>query len=425
MAVAVLVVGAGAAAMYVARSLSVRMRRLEEFATRMAGGDFTPIDLDDHRDEISELARAMNKMAVQRADAVGKLAAEHAENVAILESMIEGVAVINHDGRVIFSNGAFMQILLQSTGAARSAIATGRLLVEAVRQTELLQAVRTVLATGQRVDEEVTVGTARPRTFAATVSPVRDFKDAKSTRGAVMVLHDITELRRLERVRRDFVANVSHEFKTPLTAIQGFAETLLGGALDDAENRERFVTIIRDHSVRLARLTDDLLKLTKIEAGRMDLDLRPLNIAELAASCAETLHFQAEKKLHSIEVNIPPDLPPALADAGRLREVLINLLENAVQYTPPGGHIEVTAALQDSQIVVTIADDGIGIPRTDQERIFERFYRVDTARSREAGGTGLGLSIARHIVESHGGRIWLESNVGEGSRFHFSVPLAH
>ncbi|HET9400332.1 MAG TPA: ATP-binding protein [Candidatus Acidoferrales bacterium] len=426
LAVGILVVGAGAMAMYVARSLSLRMKRLEQFAGRMAEGDFTPVDLDDHHDEISELSRAMNKMAVQRKEALHRLAAEHTQHIAILESMIEGVAVVNHDGRVVFSNGAFLQILLQSGAASTVSrpAATGRLLVEAVRQTELLNAVRQVLATGQRVENEITVGTLRPRTFAVTVSPVRESVESGATQAAVLVLHDITELRRLERVRRDFVANVSHEFKTPLTAIQGFAETLLGGALDDTANRERFVTIIRDHSVRLARLTNDLLKLTQFEAGRMELDLRPVKICDIAASCVETIHFQAEKKLHAVELQCPPDLPPALGDAGRIREVLTNLLENAVQYTPPGGHIDVSVERRDDRIVVTVGDDGIGIPRTDQERIFERFYRVDTARSREAGGTGLGLSIARHIVESHGGRIWLESDVGEGSKFHFSVPVA-
>ena len=426
LAVGLLVVGAGAMAMYVARSLSLRMKRLEGFAARMAEGNFKTIDLDDHHDEISELARAMNKMAVRRQETLQKLTAEHTQHIAILESMIEGVAVVNHDGRVVFSNGAFLQILLQS-GAASSVsrpAATGRLLVEAVRQTELLNAVRQVLATGQRIENEITVGTLRPRSFAVTVSPVRDAKESGATQGAVLVLHDITELRRLERVRRDFVANVSHEFKTPLTAIQGFAETLLGGALEDTANRERFITIIRDHSVRLARLTNDLLELTQIEAGKMDLDLRPMNICDLVGSCIETVHFQAEKKLHAVELQCPPDLPPVLADAGRIREVLLNLLENAVQYTPPGGHIDVSAAQRDSKIVVTVADDGIGIPRAEQERIFERFYRVDTARSREAGGTGLGLSIARHIVESHGGRIWLQSDVGEGSKFHFSIPIA-
>lgn len=427
-ALAVLVV-TGILSLIFSRSFSKRVRSLEEFSHRVAAGDFRRIELDDRNDEISALAHAMNETAAKLEQSFNSLTDERTRTAAILESMIEGVAVISRDERAIYYNRAFAQILdVEPRGAAPQAplgaLASGRLLVETVRQSELLTAVRQVLKSGQRAEIEVTVGTLRQRTFSATIAPVRASLDAQVSSGAVLVLHDISDLRRLERVRRDFVANVSHEFKTPLTAIQGFAETLLGGALDDAEHRTRFVEIIRDHSVRLARLTDDLLKLSQIEAGRLELELRPVEIGELADACAETLKFRAGKKNHEIEVRCDAHLPLVMADASRLREVLINLMENAVQYTPPGGHIEVRAEQQNGMVDVTVADNGIGIPQADQERIFERFYRVDTARSREAGGTGLGLSIARHIVEAHGGDIWVESAVGQGSRFHFSVPVA-
>jgi two-component system phosphate regulon sensor histidine kinase PhoR len=238
------------------------------------------------------------------------------------------------------------------------------------------------------------------------------------------VLHDITELRRLERVRRDFVANVSHEFKTPLTAIQGFAETLLGGALDDKANRARFVEIIREHARRLARLTDDLLKLSRIEAGRLELVLRPISVEAIVNGCVETARLKAEAKGLRIHVDLPDGLPPVRGDGAQLGEVLQNLLDNALQYTPSRGQIDVSARSNAHEVTFTVSDTGIGIPETDLERIFERFYRVDAARSREAGGTGLGLAIARHIVDAHGGRIWVESAVGRGSRFHFSVASA-
>ena len=411
------------------RKFSSRVQRLEEFSRRLAAGDFTPLELEDRTDELTALTRAMNETAARLQQSFSSLTDERNRTAAILESMIEGVAVISSEERAIFYNRAFAQILdLEPRGATvqspMGTMGSGRPLVETVRQNELLTAVHQVLASGQREEIEVTVGTLRPRTFAATVTPVGPGLAGHVSQGAVLVLHDISELRRLERVRRDFVANVSHEFKTPLTAIQGFAETLLEGALDDTEHRARFVEIIRDHAVRLARLTDDLLKLSQIEAGRLELELRTVNLAELAAACVETVRFPAKKKNHEIEVHCPADLPNVTADAGRLREVLINLLENAVQYTPPGGHIEVRAERSDDMVVVTVADNGIGIPQAEQERIFERFYRVDTARSREAGGTGLGLSIARHIVEAHGGKIWVESAVGQGSGFHFSVPVA-
>jgi len=238
------------------------------------------------------------------------------------------------------------------------------------------------------------------------------------------VLHEITDLRRLERVRQDFVANVSHEFRTPLTAIQGFAETLLAGALEDPGNRRRFVEIIREHATRLARLTEDLLKLSRIEAGQLKLEFCPVSVTQLIESCVETAQLKAVPRRLALDVRLPNELSTVRGDANSLQEVLQNLLDNALQYTPAGGKIEVSALCSDGRVVVTVADTGIGIPQVEQERIFERFYRVDAARSREAGGTGLGLSIARHIVEAHGGRLWVESAVGEGSRFHFSIPVS-
>jgi two-component system phosphate regulon sensor histidine kinase PhoR len=288
-----------------------------------------------------------------------------------------------------------------------------------VRQTELIEAVREVLGGEARVQSEIVTGTLRQHFFAATVAAVR----ADETTGAVVVLHDITELRKLERVRQDFVANVSHEFRTPLTAIQGFAETLLAGAIDDPQNRTRFLEIILEHSRRLARLTEDLLMLSKMDAERLELEIRGISGAQLIESCVETSqHRAAEKNLH-ISVHVPANLPEIAGDRRRLAEVLQNLLDNAVQYTMADGKIAVSAEGKGNEVIITVADTGIGIPRADQPRIFERFYRVDVARSREAGGTGLGLSIAKHLVEVHGGRLWVESEVGQGSQFHFSVPI--
>ncbi len=263
------------------------------------------------------------------------------------------------------------------------------------------------------------VETLRQHFFAATVASVR----AADTLGAVIVLHDITELRKLERVRRDFVANVSHEFKTPLTAIQGFAETLLGGAIDDPQNRLRFLEIILEHSRRLARLTDDLLKLSKMDADKLELEIRRLSVAQFVESCIETTQRTAAEKDLRVSVNLQQPLPDIAADRRRLAEVLQNLLDNAMQYTPAGGQIMVGASANGAEVTITVSDTGIGIPKADQSRIFERFYRVDVARSREVGGTGLGLSISKHLVEAHGGRIWVESEVGQGSQFHFTVPI--
>jgi len=224
-------------------------------------------------------------------------------------------------------------------------------------------------------------------------------------------------------VRRDFVANVSHEFRTPLTAIQGFAETLLAGALDDTQNRTRFLEIILEHSRRLARLTEDLLMLSKMDAERLELEIRRLSVSQLIESCLETAQRRAAEKDLRISVNAAQRLPDIAGDRRRLAEVLQNLLDNAIQYTLPGGQIMLSAEAGEDEVILTVSDTGIGIPQADQPRIFERFYRVDVARSREAGGTGLGLAIAKHLVEVHGGRLWVDSEVGQGSQFHFSVPL--
>jgi signal transduction histidine kinase len=193
--------------------------------------------------------------------------------------------------------------------------------------------------------------------------------------------------------------------------------------LDDKANRAHFVEIIRDHARRLARLTDDLLKLARIEAGRLELEIRPVRVEALVNGCVETARVSAKARGVQIHVDLQENAPPVRGDGAQLGEVLQNLIDNAVQYTPSDGQIEVKARSNGHDVVFTVSDTGIGIPESDLERIFERFYRVDDARSREAGGTGLGLSIARHIVDAHGGRIWVESAVGQGSRFHFSVPI--
>ena len=397
------------------RSVSVRIRRLQVITERAAAGDFEVLERDHGHDELAELAGALNRALAGLGQTIHTLTDERNRSSAILASMVEGVAVVAGDERILFCNWAFEQILELPEGSSQ-----GRTLVEALRQADLIALVRQALPGAEEVTGEVEVGTVRRRNFSVTAAPVR----AAGANGAVLVLHDITELRRLERVRRDFVANVSHEFKTPLTAIQGFAETLLNGALDDRANRKRFVEIIREHARRLARLTDDLLKLSRIEAGRLELEIRPVPVEALVNGCVETARLKAEAKGIEIHVETQKGAPPIRGDGVQLGEVLQNLLDNAVQYTPAGGRIEVISCANGQSVVFTVADTGIGVPEADLERIFERFYRVDAARSREAGGTGLGLSIARHIVEAHGGRIWVESAVGLGSRFHFSIPTA-
>ncbi|HVB55325.1 MAG TPA: ATP-binding protein [Candidatus Acidoferrales bacterium] len=429
----ILIIGVIASFLFV-RSFTRRVERLKAFSFRLTEGDFRLLEAEDSRDELADLAQALNQTAKWMEGTIRSLSGERNRSSAILRSMVEGVAVIDAQERLVFSNRAFSGILNLDSSSTE-----GRPLIEVVRHSDLLGLMRRALQGEEGLQGDITTGIVQQRTFSVTAAPVKALEPVSAAApselqprpqtpekpaGAVVVLHDVTELRRLERVRQDFVANVSHEFKTPLTAIQGFAETLLAGALDDPRHNRRFLGIIRDHAARLARLTDDLLKLARIEAGKLEVQFYPVSVVTVIERCTETALLKSSQKQISIEIDVPPGLPPVRADSSLLRDVLQNLLDNAIQYTQAGGRILVTAALGEREVVIAVTDTGIGIPLADQERIFERFYRVDAGRSREVGGTGLGLSIAKHIVEVHGGRLWVESEVGLGSKFSFSIPLA-
>lgn len=412
------------------RMFAARVKKLKRFSRRLAEGDFRPLPAERPRDELSDLTDALNETAAWMDRTIRSLSGERNRSSAILRSMVEGVAVIDAQERIVFSNRAFSDILNLDAAAIE-----GRPVIEVVRNSDLLGLIRRALNGEEGLQTDIAMGIVQQRTFSITATPVQALESSvagysvaptapEKPSGAVVVLHDVTELRRLERVRQDFVANVSHEFKTPLTAIQGFAETLLAGAMEDSRTNRRFLEIIRDHAMRLARLTNDLLKLARIEAGKLEVEFFPVQLMEVIERSAETTLLKASRKQIALEVEVPPEMPMVRGDASLLREVLQNLVDNAIQYTPEGGSIHVSVVAGAREAVVCVADTGIGIPLADQERIFERFYRVDAARSREAGGTGLGLSITKHIVEAHGGRLWVESEVGHGSRFFFSVPLA-
>ncbi|MCX7661818.1 MAG: ATP-binding protein, partial [Candidatus Omnitrophica bacterium] len=231
-------------------------------------------------------------------------------------------------------------------------------------------------------------------------------------------------LRRLEKIRQDFVANVSHELRTPISSIKGYAETLLEGAMEDKENRKEFLNIIYKDATRLANLIEDLLDLSKIESGKMKMHFEALDLRPIVESALNILENNIKEKKLSVTIDISEDLPKVLIDEKRILQVFLNLLDNAVKYTPQNGRINIRAYPADEYVQVEISDTGIGIPEKDLPRIFERFYRVDKARSRELGGTGLGLSIVKHIIKAHKGEIWVKSELGKGSTFFFSLPQA-
>ena len=407
----------GGAALFFFRAFSNRIRRLREFSDRVARGDFRPIPAEINGDEISALSDTMNRTAARLDSTIRALTEEREQSAAILSSMAEGVAVVDSGRNIIFCNQAFRRAV-----GATDVDYRGHHLIELSRHLDIEPLFQNTLRDGEIVRGEVTAGFARQGNYAVTTAPIHS---GDSISGAVMVLHDISEIRRLERARRDFAANVSHEFRTPLAIIQGFAETLLDGALTDIENGQRFSKIIFEQSLRLSRLTDDLLKLAQIEGGQFGAELKPVAAGPILESCVESARalMRSEQKKLTLELEYPPSLPLLRADARSIEEIMQNLLGNAIRYTPGGGRIFVKAAVDDGEIVLSVSDTGIGISSSDQPRIFERFYRTDAARSRESGGTGLGLSIVKHLVENHGGRVEVESKIGFGSTFLVFLPL--
>lgn len=336
---------------------------------------------------------------------------------AVLLSMSEGVMVIDIDGRILLMNQTLKDILYIKDDPV------GKRTFEVIHNIDIQKIANNVLRSKQRVESiEISFFIREEKILFvhATSIIIQDDK----TEGAVLVFHDITELRRLEKIRQDFVANVSHELRTPVSSIKGYAETLLDGALEDKENAEDFLKIIHSSSDRLAKLVDDLLDLSKIESGALKMILRPSVIEPIIQRVVSGMNKQAKDKSIIIRTDIPEDISAIIADDDRIAQVLLNLIDNAIKYTPTNGLITISVKEEKRFVRVDVADNGVGIPEKDLSRLFERFYRVDKARSRELGGTGLGLSIVKHIVSAHHGEISVQSVLGEGSIFSFIIPMA-
>ncbi|MFV0445642.1 MAG: ATP-binding protein, partial [Planctomycetaceae bacterium] len=324
------------------------------------------------------------------------------------------VLAVDGESRLLYVNPA--AIALMEIGPRE---VTGRMLSEVVRSPGLQALVQRALSSG--VDQFAELELPRQQRMAmASCGPL----PLSPRAGAVLVLHDVTELRRLEQARREFSSNVSHELKTPLTAIQAYADTLLSGALDDAQVNRGFVQQILEQSERLRRLIFDLLSLSRVESRDMPLELEEIDLNDAVRDCVPAHHSLADSRQVALGMNLPPEPLTAIADREALRTVLDNLVRNALSYTSGGGTVEVNVHRQPDGICIDVVDNGIGIPREHQARIFERFYRVDKARSREVGGTGLGLAIVRHFVELFGAVIELDSEESRGSRFRIRWPTA-
>ena len=346
-------------------------------------------------------------------------AASHtaAEQQALFNSMAEGVLILDQSGHVQLVNRS-----LQEFFGLKSDV-RGQTIMEALRLQELAEITRRLPAEGIVQAQELELAGAQPRWVEVNAAAVLDREGTQ--RGSILVFHDLTRLKQLENTRQEFVANVSHELRTPLSLIKGFVETLLEGAKNEPELATRFLGTIEKHTDRLTYLIEDLLTISKLESGQIVMNLQEVALRDEAGRVIDDLQSRAAAKQVTLRNEVPADLH-GRADADRLQQVLFNLVENAIKYGRAEGTVILggKVSAEDGKLELSVQDDGPGIPAEARERVFERFYRVDRARSRETGGTGLGLSIVKHIVQAHGGEVWLQSDPGHGATFFFTLPQA-
>jgi two-component system phosphate regulon sensor histidine kinase PhoR len=413
-----------ALSVWLAHSITKPLSAIAIAAQHLAKGDLEIRIRTGSRDEVGLLADALNHMTDQLKTKINELSEDRSQLLAMLTSMVEGVMVLDRRGRVLQVNPALERMFDVTRAEAR-----GHHCSDVFRHPQLDRLVSTVLATRMNEEDEILLHPSGRRLHIEASATESDRENEAS---AVLVFHDMTELRRLEIIRKDFVANVSHELRTPLTSIKGYVEALLDGAKDDPEASTQFLEIILKQSDRLNLILEDLLQLSKIESGQVLFKREPLHIPNVVERTLAMIKPLADKKGHRLVSCVNDNLPAVLGDEDRLMQVLSNLLDNAVKYTPEKGTITVAAhpifdnaeqATAPTALELSVTDTGMGISEMDRPRVFERFYRVDKARSRELGGTGLGLAIVKHIVEGLGGRVWVEANIPTGSRFVVKLPV--
>jgi two-component system phosphate regulon sensor histidine kinase PhoR len=409
---------------WLARSITRPLSDIAIVAQQLAKGDHAARMRTGSRDEVGLLADTLNHMTDQLKAKIDELSEDRAQLLAMLTSLVEGVMVLDCRGRVLQVNPALEQMFDVTRTEAQ-----GHHCSDVFRHPQLDTLVSTVLTKRMNEEDEILL---HPSGRCLHIEASVTAGDRENEACAVLVFHDITELRRLENIRKDFVANVSHELRTPLTSIKGYIEALLDGAKNDPVTNTRFLDIILKQSDRLNLILEDLLQLSKIESGQILFKREPLHVSRVIERTLAMIKPLADKRGHRLISFVEDDLPAVLGDEDRLTQVLSNLLDNAVKYTPGKGTITVAAhpvsddAEQPAMVTaveLSVTDTGMGIPEQDRPRVFERFYRVDKARSRELGGTGLGLAIVRHIVEGLGGRVWVEANAPTGSRFVVRLPV--
>lgn len=404
-------------AYFLVRSLTQPILEMTQKVIQLASSTLDREAQVNSKDELEGLSKAIGEMGIQLENTIEEISREKDYLQTILKGMMEGVLVVDEKKHIKMMNEALRSLLPVSSDVA------DKTPLEIIRNAALESAIEGVLQGGKSEAFEMEAPAAGGKTLEVSVVAISSAsKDSDGTvLGAIAVFHDITRLKSLEKIRQDFVANVSHELRTPLTTIKGYAETLLEGALKE-EVAFQFVQVIKRHTDRLTKIVEDLLMLSKIESREFQLKREIILLPGFVDDVIDFVKEPAEKKKISISRNQIPSSLSVEADRNYLEQVLINLLDNAIKYTPEGGSVTISAIGKDTgEIEFSIEDNGIGIPKEDLPRIFERFYRVDKGRSQELGGTGLGLSIVKHIVQAHGGKVWAESQIGKGSTFYFTL----
>ncbi len=403
----------------VARRLTAPIAEMTRVAGAMRAGDYGQRYRPRADDEIGILADTLNQLGTEMARRIATISQDEAQLRAILAGMVEGVVAVGAGDEVLFCNAAACEMLGFGMEGA-----SGRRIWELARSAELSEAIEAARREERPVRREMVLARRERETVVNLHAAPLARREGESRTGLVVVLHDVTDLRRLERIRRDFVANVSHELKTPLTSIKGYVETLLAGAITDEKNNVRFLRKIETNVARLVDLVGDLLSLARIESQEGKVALAPTDWRPVAEEAVARREEALRRKDLACSVESAPDAGAVLGDREGMVQILDNLLDNAIKYTPDGGRITIGIGRDGPRAVLAVTDTGCGIPPADLDRIFERFYRVDKARSRELGGTGLGLSIVKHLVQSMGGEVRVESAPGSGSRFSVLLPMA-
>ncbi|MFA5159717.1 MAG: ATP-binding protein [Candidatus Omnitrophota bacterium] len=394
--------------------LAKRIRRITSVAERYAREDWSEKILMDGRDELKMLADTMNQMASSLSSRIEDLESEKSKLSGILLNMNEGVIAISRRKEFVMANPAAEKIF-----GFISADAQGKSLIEITRHPQIERIVDHAFQEKKNISDEIQISGVMKKTLRVSVIvPGTHARDI----GGILVFHDITELRRLENVRKEFVANVSHELRTPLTSIKGFIETLLGGALKDSKTSEKFLKIVSEETDRLGRLVEEILMLGEIERGAVLLKKEKMDLSSELSTILERFKTQIQEQKIDVENRISGKPLQLFGGKDKIHQVFVNLIDNAIKFNKLEGKIVLSANQNPEGVTITIEDAGIGIPEEDQGHIFERFFRVDKARSKELGGTGLGLAIVKHIMEAHGGHVTCQSTLGQGSRFSVFFP---